>query len=92
MDPANAQAYLPYGPKEEVWNLVLTQEEMDSGYYQQQTDIGNYLTENLALFVTGGLDPYDDAAWNKYLSDLKSMGTDNYLKVTQAAYTRISAK
>ena len=46
-----------------------------------ETAITTYLNENTVKFETGELDINDDAAWNKFKSDLNNYGLETVLKV-----------
>ncbi|MDR0299490.1 MAG: extracellular solute-binding protein [Streptococcaceae bacterium] len=59
----------------------------------QQTELGStlendlltYATQMEAKFITGQT-KLDDSSWNTYVSTLKKIGADKYIKVQQAAY------
>jgi len=50
------------------------------------TTITNHVNASTAQFITGGMDPNDDGAWNDYVGTLDAMGLTQYLEVQQAAY------
>lgn len=67
--------------------VYLTQEEIDE--LQGITgDLATYIEEEEAKFITGQIDPNDDADWDNYVSTLENMGVDRYLEIYQAAYDR----
>jgi len=39
-------------------------------------------------FITGSLDPNDDAAWQSYVDEMNNQGLGTYLEMAQAAYER----
>ena len=45
-----------------------------------------FMEEYMAKFVTGVLDPNDDAAWEQYKADLQEIGIDDYIAILQAGY------
>ena len=52
------------------------------------TDISSYLNNMKASFITGEIDI--DKGWDNYLEQLNSMGLQELLSITQAAYDRFS--
>ncbi len=44
------------------------------------------VTTSMARFVTGRLDPNDDAQWNDFTDRVRSIGLTPYLEIQQAAY------
>lgn len=64
-------------------------EEESAERSQLVTDIQEYMGAVLAQFVTG--DKEVDALWDEYVSNLKSYGLENLLKIEQQAYERYSA-
>ena len=63
-----------------VPELTPTSEEADQTS-TIETAISTYLNENTVKFETGELDINDDAAWNKFKSDLNNYGLETVLKV-----------
>ena len=63
-----------------VPELTPTSEEADQTS-TIETAINTYLNENTVKFETGELDINDDAAWNKFKSDLNNYGLETVLKV-----------
>ena len=75
-------------PAEVVATLVYTSEENE----KIGTDLGqinSYIDEAQAMFVSGVLNPNDDAQWNTYLANLEAQGLSQVLEVAQASYTRM---
>lgn len=74
-------------PKELAVDLLYTQEE-----YEIREDLANvvngYYREEVNKFVSGQLDPNDDASWNEYKTQLYKNGRDKLMKVAQDAYDR----
>ena len=50
-----------------------------------QTDILNFVQENIVKFITG---ERDLAEWDDYVSQVQAMGLEQYLAIYQAAYDR----
>jgi len=48
--------------------------------------------EARALFVTGTLDPNNDADWEQYLSNLEANGMSQLLEANQSAFDRLNGK
>ena len=74
-------------PEELAVDLLYTQEE-----YEIREDLANivngYYREQTNKFISGQLDPNDDATWNEYKTQLYEIGRDKLLKVAQDAYDR----
>ena len=51
-----------------------------------------YVEEARALFVTGTLDPNNDADWEQYLSNLEANGMSQLLEANQSAFDRLNGK
>ncbi len=70
-----------------VRNQVFTSEENE--YIKQiKSDCDGFISKTRAEFCTGEKDPNDDAAWDAYLAELKTLGIDEYMKIAQGAYDR----
>lgn len=67
-------------------NLVYTPEEI-SVRSVLQTDIGLYVQQSRAQFITGEIDV--DAGWDNYLNTLKQMQLEKLLETEQRAYDRM---
>jgi putative aldouronate transport system substrate-binding protein len=81
--------YQPFQPKEFIFRLIYGDSEMED-VAEILTDLNSYRDEHTALFVTGDWDINNDAVWNTYLSDLKSIGIDRYIDYSQKAYDRMN--
>ncbi|MGG1517969.1 ABC transporter substrate-binding protein [Paenibacillus oryzisoli] len=74
----------PYWPKE-VWpSFTYTQDEL-AQFTPLSTDLNKYVDEMTTKFVTGAT-PFSE--WENYVSTIKKMGVDDYLKIYTAAYER----
>ena len=49
----------------------------------------DYIKSARALFATGGMDPNNDADWQKYLDELETQGLSKYVETAQKAYDRL---
>jgi len=74
-------------PKEQAIRLLYTQDEyaVREEFHSTAT---NYYRKQVNLFISGQLDPNDDAAWNEYKTTLYDIGRDKLMKVAQDAYDR----
>ena len=45
--------------------------------------LNEYVAQSVAEFVTGGRDINDDAQWNSYVDELRAMGMDRLVELTQ---------
>lgn len=50
-----------------------------------------FTQEYLAKFVTGSLDPNNDADWEAYVGELQNIGIEDYLKILQTGYDAMIA-
>lgn len=78
-------------PAEVIGTLVYNSEENET-VSEIRDQIEDYIAEARALFISGVMDPNDDAQWNNYLANLKAQGMDQWLAIAQSAYTRMTAK
>ena len=62
--------------------VKLTEEENDERGRLYE-DIDTFMRESIAAFVTKGV---TDASWQKFLSDARSVGVDQYVELYQKAY------
>ncbi|WP_322171059.1 extracellular solute-binding protein [Acutalibacter caecimuris] len=53
-------------------------------------DISTLVKENTAKFISGAMDI--ESSWDKYISDLESMGVKRAIEITQGAYDRYKAR
>ena len=74
-------------PEERCIYLVYTTEE-----YEKQEEISGevntYVSESITEFFAGVKDPSNDATWDEFLTNLKSVGREDMLKIAQDAYSR----
>ena len=76
----------PYADKSYVPGTLMYTVEEAERVNQIKSDIRDYCNRKGVEWVMGTADI--DAEWDSYLSELKAMGLDDYLKHTQAAYDR----
>lgn len=78
-------------PAEVVNQLVYTLDE-----YERKDELNSsyisYIQEAKCLFITGGMNPSNDADWKEYLNNLEKLGHTELLKIAQDAYSRKIAK
>ncbi len=74
-------------PEEEAVNLVYTTEEYEIRE-EKATTVNTYINTEVNYFVSGEKNPADDAAWDEFITTLKSIGRSELLDVCQAAYDR----
>lgn len=77
-------------PEEVVYKIIFNSEETEYNATVEST-IKDYVAEARAMFVSGVMDPSDDAAWNTYLSNLETQGLSKYIATAQGAYDRMNA-
>jgi putative aldouronate transport system substrate-binding protein len=76
----------PYALKELWYNFNFT--DAESEYMSTKgSDIHTYIGEMESKFITGAAS-FDE--WDKYVTTVKNMGVDQYLKTYKAAYDRYS--
>ena len=77
----------PYGaPAEMVLPPLFVSLTDQQEFNELRTTINEFVRENVALFVTGKLDPESD--WDSYLAELDKIGIDRYLELVQSTYDR----
>ena len=77
----------PYGAPEEMVLPPLFVSLTDQQEFNElRTTINEFVGENIALFVTGKMDP--DGDWDAYLAELDKIGIDRYLELVQSTYDR----
>jgi putative aldouronate transport system substrate-binding protein len=79
--------YKPFGPKEEVYRLVYAGDVIDE-VAEIQTNLTSYRDESTARFITGDLDI--NTQWDAYLNELKAIGIDRYIRISQETYDRMN--
>lgn len=72
-----------------VYRIVYNAEENEV-VSEVKTPLLQYVEEARALFVTGVMDPANDADWDSYLSDLENIGMSDYVAAAQSAYDRMN--
>ena len=64
-------------------------EEEDEIFYEYNPACASHTYKSRAEFAAGIRDPYDDAEWEKYLNELRSLKYEEYvLPIAQASYER----
>ena len=73
--------------KETIARMDYTDDEMD-----KRQSLEGLITSEVASsrdqFITGELNPNNDADWNKYIKELNKLGVDAWLKQAQSVYDR----
>ncbi len=64
-------------------DLYYAQSDIDQ-ISRMKTTINDYVNEQVTAFITGKTDV--DSGWNSYISQLNSMGLQNYIQLIQKAY------
>lgn len=73
---------------ENVWeNFVYTSAEAEV-MSSLSADIGSYVNESMAKFVSGEWDILDDNIWNTYVKEFDNIGIEDYLKLYRIGYDR----
>ena len=83
-------AYDKVGMPDNPFQRCIYNAKEDEVIAEYQTGLKDYFAEARALFVSGVMDPNNDADWNTYLQNLKSLGLDDVLDAVQEAYTRMT--
>lgn len=79
------EGHVPLDQLFPYWNVWVGADQADE-LAQLQTNINGYVMQANAEFITGQRDIKDDAAWETYLNDLKSLGVERYVELYQASY------
>lgn len=66
-------------------NLPLSEEDT-AALAEIDATLTPFTQEYLAKFVTGNLDPNNDADWNAYVEELNNIGVEEYLTILQNGY------
>ena len=74
-------------PEETVTGLAFTLKEQQDLEKMGGT-ILTTISEYFALYVTGEMDPSNDADWNEYLKKMEKSGLNDQIKIYQTAYDR----
>ena len=86
------QAYINSPRPDEVITKLIYNAEENEVASELKSSIKSYVDEARAMFVSGVMDPNDDAQWNAYLANLEAQGLGRLLEVVQSAYTRMTAE
>ena len=79
--------YEKYGPGIDAVLPDLYYDENDvDELSRMKTTINDYVNEQVTAFITGKADI--NSGWDSYVSQLNSMGLDNYLSTIQKAYDK----
>lgn len=78
----------PYGLTE-IWSGFNYLPEENDVMIALNNDIGQYVTEKAADFITGKMSFSD---WDVYVKNLEKMGLDEYMEIQETAYKRYSEK
>jgi putative aldouronate transport system substrate-binding protein len=82
-----AQAYYPHRqPKEQQLPPLYMTEEQAGATSELETTLANHVRQSLTKFVTGDLDPNQEADWKQYKDTINQMGLETYLQTYQQAY------
>ncbi|MFD1956789.1 ABC transporter substrate-binding protein [Paenibacillus thailandensis] len=73
----------------EIWTSFNFTEEETGFMSSTGADISSYISEMESKFINGSAS-FDE--WDNYVATLKKMGSDEYMKVYQAAYDRYKAE
>lgn len=76
----------PYG-KVPMPQVYLTKDEVDETR-GIMGDLLTYIEEEEARFITGQIDPNDDADWDNYVSTIENMGVERLLEIYNEAMNR----
>ena len=76
-------------PAEVVYSLIYNAEESNT-VNEYEKLYKEFMQEARAQFITGVLDPNNDADWEKYLEELEANGQSDLLEAAQSAYTRLN--
>lgn len=72
---------------DEVWPSFTYTEEESNDMSILSADLGKYVDEMQAEFITGETELTDDT-WESYVKEIEGMKLDEYMKIQQAAYER----
>jgi putative aldouronate transport system substrate-binding protein len=79
--------YFPYKqPKEMEFPPVTLDQDQAAQEAELSTNLESEVNLSFSKFVTGQLNPNDDAAWNAYKDRVEKIGVKPYLDIQQAAY------
>lgn len=69
-----------YTPEEQEW------------IEQHEVSLSTFVEETTMNFIYKSIDPADDEDWQDYLDTLKSFGVEEYVKIQESAYSRMSQR
>lgn len=72
---------------DEIWPSFTYEKEDNDRMTVLATDIGKYVSEMQAQFITGSTE-LNDTEWDKYVKTLEGMKLDEYMEIQEAAYER----
>lgn len=84
------QAYEAYLPEESLGTALYTAPNATS-LQPLRNQIDNYTHSCIEDFLTGRLDPYDDAVWQRVISQYDSLGLSQLVQGAQMGYDAIHA-
>lgn len=76
-------------PKKVIGTLIYNNDETEE-YNDIMLGINSYVTEKLAHFIAGNENI--DKGWDGYIKELKNMGSDRVLNISQTAYDRMQKR
>ena len=80
-------SYFPYKqPKEMQFPPVTLDQDQAAQEAELRTNLESEVKQSFAKFVTGQLNPNDDAVWNDYKSRVEKIGVKPFLDLQQAGY------
>ncbi|MGW1340883.1 extracellular solute-binding protein [Kribbella sp. NPDC002412] len=80
-------SYFPYKqPQDLQFPPVTLDQDQAAQEAELKTNLAGEVEQSFAKFLTGQLDPNDDAAWNDYKDRVEKIGVKPYLELQQAAY------
>jgi len=92
LSAANFNNYMEGAHPEEVIQTLIYTADEQTFVSSVKAQLEDYVAEARAMFVSGVMDPNDDAQWETYLSNLEAQGLSQYVATAQTAYTRMTAK
>lgn len=75
--------YEPFYNMNVVPHIIYISEANASKYADIKTTLYDYMYTSTAQFITGGMNL--DTDWDRYISELKNIGLEDYLRMTQEA-------
>ncbi|MDL2232481.1 extracellular solute-binding protein [Ruminococcaceae bacterium OttesenSCG-928-L11] len=81
-------AYAPYMPDEHL-GTALYRADTAAELQVLRRQIDAYTEARIVDFITGALDPFDDAQWDSVVRRYDALGLPRFLAVAQASYTEM---